>query len=141
MPMNEKLNNDLIQIALKRNELNRLQYNCPEYDSVEDELHEMEDQFNQDHGKTLEDAIASVHNILCPDTEVMLPIAYIAKKYLVTPDEETGMINFDPPAEEGFLIDSLDHPGQIMRLVLVPNPVRILLQSENNVKLEVWKDQ
>ena len=85
--MNEKLNKDLLEIALKRNELNRLSYNSPEYDAVEEELHSLEDESDDNHGKYLEKVLTEVYKKVSSHTEIMLPIAYIAKKYNVLHEE------------------------------------------------------
>jgi hypothetical protein len=138
--MNSKLNRDLIGVVLKRNELSRLNYSNPEYDIVEEELHMMEDDFINDHGKFLENALVSIHKNICPDTEVMIPIAYIAKKYKVLKADQSGELQFDPPADDGLLVETKEHPDKVMRLVLVPNPARILLQSDKNHKTEVWRE-
>ncbi len=139
--MNSKLNDDLVRIVLKRNELNRLNYDNPEYDQVEEELHDMEDIFVNIHGKFLESVLSKVHLQICPDTEVMLPIAYVAKKYAVIQEKSTDPVQFDPGLNEGPIIDAREHPGEIFRLVLVPNPARLILQSGKKVRKEVWVDK
>lgn len=132
------LNTDLVAVVLKKNELNRLDYNDPEYDTVEEELHEMEDQFVEKYGKYLEDVLRSVHDEFCPDNEVLLPIAYLAKKYKVnkTGKEEPG---FEVDLDEGVIVDVDNYPDKLTRLVLVPNPTRLLLQIHNSHQEEVWK--
>lgn len=134
----EKLNDDLVNLVLKKNELNRLDYSNPEYDTVEEELHELEDEFLNVHGKELEDVIKSIHKEFCPDNEVLLPIAYLANKYNVK-KKENGEIEFDVSLDEGVIVDVENYSDKLTRLVLVPNPSRILLQVDRSHSEEVWK--
>ena len=41
----KKLNGELIQLIDKRNELSELDYNDEEYDTIEEDLHDLEDEF------------------------------------------------------------------------------------------------
>lgn len=132
------LNSDLVAVVLKKNELNRLDYNDPEYDTVEEELHEMEDQFVEKYGKYLEDVLRSVHEEFCPDNEVLLPIAYLAKKYKVNKTGK-GEPGFEVDLDEGVIVDVDNYSDKLTRLVLVPNPTRLLLQIHNSHHEEVWK--
>ncbi len=139
--MNSQLNNDLIAIALKRNELGRLSYASPEYDSVEEELHEMEDSFDEIHGKYLHEVFAGVYSKISSENEIMLCIAYIAKKYNIVQDEETLENGFEPPLGEGIQVESLGYKNEILQLVLAPNPLRILLQEGRNKRNVIWEDK
>lgn len=132
------LNRDLVSLVLKKNELNRLDYNDPEYDTVEEELHEMEDRFIEDYGKYLEEVLKSVHEEFCPDNEVLLPIAYLANKYKVN-QKGKGDPEFEVSLDEGVIVDVENYSDKLTRLVLVPNPVRLLLQIHNSHHEEVWK--
>jgi len=134
----ENLNKDLVQLVLKKNELNRLGYNDPEYDTVEEELHEMEDRFIERYGKFLEDVLKSIHEEFCPDNDVLLPIAYLANKYKVV-QKEDGKTVFQVPLNEGVIVDVENYPDKLTRLVLLPNPTRLLLQINNSHSEELWK--
>ena len=134
----KKLNEDLVSLVLKKNELSRLDYNDPAYDSVEEELHEMEDLFLEEYGKYLEDILKSVHEEFCPDNEVLLPIAYLANKYKVE-QNENGKTTFHVGLNEGVIVDVDNYSDKLTRLVLIPNPTRILLQIHNSHHEEVWK--
>ena len=134
----DKLNDDLVNLVLKKNELNRLDYNNPEYDTVEEELHELEDEFLRVHGKEMEEVFKSIHEEFCPDNEVLLPIAYLAKKYKVK-KRSGGDVEFSVSLDEGVIVDDENHADKLTRLVLVPNPSRILLQIDNSHSEEVWK--
>ena len=129
----EQLNKELVQLALKKNELIWLDYNNEEYDRVEEELHTMEDDFQEKYGDYLDEALSYVHDEFCADTDVLIPIAYVANEYKV--DEG----NFDVDTNQGVLVDVDEFPGKSTRLVLVPSPTRILLIVDSNTREEVWK--
>jgi hypothetical protein len=134
----EKLNDDLVNLVLKKNELSRLDYSNPEYDTVEEELHDLEDEFLRVHGKELEDVFKSIHEEFCPENEVLLPIAYLANKYKVKKRHD-GDIEFSVSLDEGVIVDVDNYSDRLTRLVLIPNPSRILLQIDNSHSEEVWK--
>ena len=134
----EKLNDDLVNLVLKKNELNRLDYSNPEYDTVEEELHDLEDEFLKVHGKELEDVFKSIHDEFCPENEVLLPIAYLANKYKIKKRDD-GDIEFSVNLSEGVIVDVENYADRLTRLVLVPNPSRILLQIDKSHSEEVWK--
>ncbi len=133
----DKLNDDLVALVLKKNELSRLDYNDPAYDAVEEELHNMEDVFLEEHGQHLEEAFRSVHEEFCPENDVLLPIAYLANKYEVK--KEDGQTRFDVDLNEGVIVEVENHPDKLTRLVLVPGPPRILLQINDSHRQEIWR--
>ena len=139
--MHENLNKDLLEIVLKRNELSRLSYNSPEYDIVEEELHDLEDNFDENHGKFLEEVLSSIYKKISPKSDVMVPIAYIAKKYKISSQADSDEKQFDPANNEGIIIDAVDSRKEIMRLVMAPNPTRFLLQEGSKKRTEVWVDE
>ena len=77
----KELDKDLVGIIKVINKLAQIGYNDAEYDKVEEDLHEKEDDFMDKHGDYLDQALKNVHERDCPDTEILLPIAYLAKKY------------------------------------------------------------
>ena len=62
--------------------LKKLDYNNPKYDDLEEELHDLEDSLHVKFGDFLEEILQNVHDKYCPDTDVLFPIAYLAKSYL-----------------------------------------------------------
>ena len=111
------LNSALEAIELKRAELSKLDYNNPKYDDLEEKLHDLEDDFQDKHGEYLEDALQIIHDDLCPDNDVLMPIAYLGKGVPVEVDK---------------------FPGKDTRLVLVTNPPRILLTIGKEKQDVVW---
>jgi len=122
------------EIAEKKNALSNLSYNDEAYDRIEEELHHLEDEMIEKFGNYLEDAIHYVHDEFCPDTEVLSPLAYLAKKY--EPATEGG---FTVAPTEGVPVEIDDYPGQETRLVIVPGPTRIVLQIDNEKQEVIWK--
>jgi hypothetical protein len=94
------------EIAKKRDELGKVNYNNPQYDDLEEQLHDLEDDFQDEYGEYLEEALQNVHEELCPDNDVLMPIAYIGKGVPVEVDK---------------------YDGKDTKLVITPDPVRILL--------------
>lgn len=127
-----ELEQDLRLLADKKNELDDLDYSSDQYDSIEHELHELEDGFQEKYGEYLEEALSQIHDEFCPDNDVLLPIAYLAKKYT-----KEGA-QYDVHSSEGVLVDADDFPSKNTRLVLVPGPTRILLIVDNNNRQVVW---
>lgn len=113
----KELDADLRTIEKAKADLDKLDYNDPKYDDLEERLHDLEDDFQDKHGEFLEEALQNIHDDLCPDNDVLMPIAYLGK----------GV-----PVE----IDKL--PGKDTRLVLATNPTRILLTIGKDKQEVVW---
>lgn len=120
------------EIALKRNELKKIDYNNPQYDDLEEALHDLEDEFLDNFGDDMENVLQEVHDKLCPDTDILLPIAYMAKAYTVTDKNE-----FSVTTSEGVFVEVDSLPGKDTKLVIVPNPLRIVLNLKDKQQV-VW---
>ncbi len=131
----EALDKAVQEIALQRNELNKIDYNNPRYDDLEEALHDLEDAFLDDFGDELEKVLQQVHDKICPDTDVLLPIAYLAKSYTVTDKNE-----FLVAPNEGVFVEVDKIPGRETRLVILPNPVRIVLNLGKDRQQVVWSN-
>lgn len=127
------LDKALQQIAIKRNELKKVDYNNPKYDDLEEELHDLEDSLHVKFGEYLEEALQDVHDEYCPDTDVLFPIAYLAKTYSINDKNE-----FSVTATEGVFVEVDAHPGKDTKLVLVPNPTRVILNIGKEQQKVVW---
>jgi len=119
------LNAALLALIDKKAVLQDLSYDDARYDDVEEALHDLEDDFNDDYGPDLEAALERVHTELKSDTDVLLPTAYL-------PAGPT------PHTEDGVWIDSEKYPGRV-RLVLRPNPARFVLTTSKGQEHELWK--
>jgi hypothetical protein len=135
----EVINRDLVNITEKRMELSRLTYADRDYDEIEEELHQLEDDFVAHFGKVLEPVLQTIHHQYCPQTEVMSPIAYLAKNYIKVGKYNNGSAMYDlADNQQGLIIDSERY--DTAHLVILPNPVRIILTTNSeNAREEVWK--
>ena len=137
--MDKQLNTTLAALIEKKNQLSALSYDDKEYDEVEEELHDLEDQFMEAHGDYLEEALEKVHDKLCPDNDVLMPIAYLANKYEVVGKNPDGSVSYDVKGKEGVWVDVDKYDGKDTRLVLIPNPVRLVLIIDGKNKEVVWQ--
>lgn len=131
----KNLNQAFIEIAEKKIQLSGIGYNDPDYDLLETEIHELEDDFQSNYGSFIEEALFNVHDEYCPDNDVLLPIAYIASTY----KKGNGQFTYDVDDHQGIPVDADDFPGIKARLVLIPDPTRLVLQGEKeHFKEVVW---
>ncbi|KXX67322.1 hypothetical protein [Flammeovirga sp. SJP92] len=129
----------LIEIIEKRNQLNALSYEDESYDDIEDELHDLEDDFIDEHGETLEDIIGDVHEDFSVDTDVLSPLSYIAQSYTKTGDNEVGA-QFDCDHGQGVPVEVDDLERKPTKLVIIPNPLRIILNVDSKNRKIVWQN-
>ena len=111
------LDKALQALQKKRKELSSLDYNNPKYDDIEEELHDMEDDFQDEYGEYVEKALQDVHDKFCPDNDVLLPIAYMG---------------------DGVLVEADKYPGKEVKLSLVAGPPRIVLSVGKDKQEVVW---
>ena len=128
------LDKDIQELIKRRNELQKIDYNNPKYDDLEEELHDGEDEFQEKYGSFLEAVLQDVHDKHCPDSDVLMPIAYLAKKYNVS---DKGQYSVDPG--EGVFVETEKHQGKDTKLVILPNPVRIVLNISRENQQVVWE--
>jgi hypothetical protein len=105
------------EIVEKREELAKLDYNNPKYDELEEQLHDLEDDFQEQYGDYLEEALQDVHDALCPDNEVLLPIAYLGK---------------------GVPVETEKYEGKDTKLMLQAGPTRVVLLIGKDKQEVVW---
>jgi hypothetical protein len=129
----KELDKAIQEIALRRNALKKIDYNNPKYDDLEEELHDLEDSLHVKFGEYLEDVLQDVHDKYCPDTDVLYPIAYLAKSYSITDKNE-----YSVATSEGVFVEVDSIPGKDTKLVIVPNPVRVILNVGKDQQQIVW---
>ena len=127
------LDKALQEIVKTRHDLGKLDYSNPLYDDLEEKLHALEDTFQDSFGEGLESVLQGIHDEYCPDTDVLYPIAYIAKRYVINSRNE-----FSVAGSEGVFVEMDDYPGKETKLVLVPNPARIILNIGVDKQQIVW---
>lgn len=127
------LDKALQEIARQRMELQKINYNNPKYDDLEEKLHDEEDAFQDTYGEYMEEALQQVHDQYCPDTDLLLPVAYIAKNYSINEKNE-----YSVSPTEGVFVEVDKYPGKDTKLVIVPNPPRVLLIVGKDKQEVVW---
>jgi hypothetical protein len=111
------LDQALQEILKKKEELSKINYNNPKYDDLEEQLHDLEDDFQEEYGEYLEEALQDIHDELCPDNDVLMPIAYLGKGIPVEVDK---------------------YDGKDTRLILTTNPPRIVLTIGKDKQEVIW---
>ncbi len=129
----KELDKAIQEIALRRNALKKIDYNNPKYDDLEEELHDLEDSLHVKFGEYLEDVLQDVHDKYCPDTDVLYPIAYLAKSYSISDKNE-----YSVATSEGVFVEVDSIPGKDTKLVIVPNPIRVILNVGQDHQQIVW---
>ena len=130
----KEIDKDIQELIKRRNELQKLDYNSPKYDDVEEMLHDGEDAFQDKYGDFLEGILQEIHDKHCPDSDVLMPIAYLAKKYSVS---DNGQYSVD--ASEGVFVETEKYPGKDTKLVILPNPFRVVLNIAAGNQVVVWE--
>jgi hypothetical protein len=123
----------MIAILEQRLKLSKLSYSDDTYDDVEELLHDLEDDFNEKYGDELEEILEKVHIKHCPESDVLLPTAYLAKKFVETEDGEIEI-----GKKEGVEVEWIEDPAAATQLVLLPAPTRILLMTPKSLDV-VWE--
>lgn len=136
-----KLDQDLTVIVEKRIALDKIKYADPEYDEIEEELHDLEDAFNEEFGERLEDELEKIYDQLSSDSDVLLPSAYLANRYLPLLPDANGIVSYEVKGQEGVPIDSEQFDGQDVRLVLIPNPARFVIRINGISLKDVWRSR
>ena len=129
----KELDKAVQEIANRRMVLKKLNYNDPQYDDLEEQLHDLEDSLIDEHGGYLEEVLQEIHDKYCPDTDILLPIAYLAKTYTVNASNE-----YTVATTEGVYVEIDSLPGKETKLVMVPNPLRVILNVGKEKQQIVW---
>ena len=132
------LNKALNELAEKRNQLAAVSYSDTRYDDMEEELHDIEDDFLEEYGSYMEKVLNEVHDRDFPESDVLSPIAYLAKKYVPKSTHSNGRVDYNIPVKDGVWVEAFALPNKNVRLVLLPNPPRLVMNFENGQQKEVW---
>lgn len=127
------LDKALQEIANRRVELAKIDYSNPKYDDLEEQLHDLEDSLQDTYGEYLENALQEVHDKYSPDTDVLYPIAYLAKTYQVSDKNEYAVAE-----TEGVFTEIDGQPSKNTKLVILPNPPRIILNGGKEKQQVLW---
>ena len=137
----EKIDQELTEIVKQRIQLSALEYSDENYDDLEEQLHDLEDDFNEHYEDVLAPELEKIYTKLKSDTDVLLPTAYLANTYQEMLPDAKGSITYEVRGEQGVPIES-DQLGKVdMRIVLIPNPVRFVLLVNGKQLKELWKSR
>lgn len=140
MDLNQ-LDNDLTAIIELRIKLSQKTYADPDYDDLEEELHDLEDDFNDTYGDALEAELERIYDKLNSDNDVLLPSAYLANHYVALQPDARGVITYEVKGKEGVPIESEQFDGQDVRIVLIPNPARFTMQINGRSLKDLWRSR
>ena len=137
----EKIDQELTEIVQQRNQLSALEYSDANYDDLEEQLHDLEDDFNENYEEDLAPELEKIYAKLKSDSDVLLPTAYLAKHYQEMLPDAKGSITYEVSGKQGVPIES-DELGKVdLRIVLVPNPIRFVLLINGKQLKELWKSR
>ena len=137
----EKIDQELTEIVQQRNQLSALEYSDENYDDLEEQLHDLEDDFNENYEEVLAPELEKIYTKLKSDSDVLLPTAYLANHYQEMLPDAKGSITYEVNGDQGVPIES-DELGKVdMRIVLIPNPVRFVLLINGKQLKELWKSR
>ena len=133
------LDKAITDIIEKKIALSTLAYDDKNYDKIEEDLHDLEDEFIEKYGDHLEEILEKIHEEICPESDVLLPIAYMANNYIKTGKNPDGSTAYDVNYKEGVWVEVEKYPNKDTRLVLIPNPTRVVLVIDGKGKETVWQ--
>ncbi len=128
----QELDKELLSLFEKRIALSQMGYDHRDYDDVEEELHDLEDDFNDKYGDYLENILQVIHKEYCPESDVLLPTAYLARSF-----KETSDGGIEVGADAGVEVELEENPIANARLLLLPSPTRVVLVVGKKKKI-VW---
>ncbi len=135
----QALNDTLLNLLSKRFALREMGYDHPGYDDAEETLEALEDDFVDEYGDEFEEILQRVHANFCPDTDVLLPTAYLPRtQYEKVTNEETGLEEFEIGPGDGVWVTLKDFPNLDAKMVLLPSPPRLEILSMGGSQ-EVWR--
>ena len=137
----EKIDQELTEIVQQRNQLSALEYNDENYDDLEEQLHDLEDDFNENYEEILAPELEKIYAKLKSDSDVLLPTAYLANYYQEMLPDAKGSITYEVTGNQGVPIESDQLSKVDLRIVLVPNPVRFVLLINGKQLKELWKSR
>ena len=134
-----KLDDDLSKIVELRNIVQEKGLEDNLLDKTQRDLQKYESQFLEEYGIYLEEVLKDVHDEICPDDQVLSPIDYLAQKYIDTGNKRAGRKVYEVENSEGIKVGVDDYPGKNTKLVILPNPTRIMLLVDESQREELWR--
>lgn len=137
----KKLDQDLTLIVEKIIALSQITYADSQYDIIEEELHDLEDDFNEEYGERLETELEKIYKKLASDNEVLLPSAYLANNYHPLLPDANEIVSYEVKGLEGVPVESEQFDGQDVRIILIPNPARFVLNINGIALKDLWRSK
>lgn len=137
----QQLDQQLTEIVKKRNLLSAMDYSDASYDDLEEELHDLEDDFNDEYEEVLEPQLEKIYAKLKSDTDILLPSAYLANAYKEMLPDASGTVTYEVSGKVGVPIESDQFDKLDVRIVLVPNPARFVLIVNGKALKDLWKSR
>ena len=137
----EQLDQKLTEIVKKRNQLSKMDYSDASYDDLEEALHDLEDDFNDEYEEVLEPQLDKIYAKLKSDTDVLLPTAYLANAYKEMLPDANGIVTYEVSGNVGVPIESDQFDKMDVRIVLIPNPARFVLLVNGRQMKDLWKSR
>lgn len=137
----KKLDQDLTLIVEKIIALSQITYADSQYDDIEEELHDLEDDFNEKYGDRLETELEKIYKKLASDNEVLLPSAYLANNYHPLLPDANGIVSYEVKGHEGVPVESEQFDGQDVRIILIPNPARFVMNINGIALKDLWRSK
>ncbi len=137
----DKLDKELTEIVERKNQLSQMDYSDESYDDLEEAIHDLEDDFNEEYEEILEKELEKIYAKLKSDTDILLPTAYIANKYKPLLPDANGLVSYEVGGQEGVPIESDQFDRMDVRLVLIPNPARISLLINGRQLKDMWRSR
>jgi hypothetical protein len=124
----KEINAKLLEIIELNQQLEKLSYNDPAYDTLEDKIHDIQDKLNQEHGEYFEKIISGIYKQLKADDDILNFTDYFARNYQKNGENQFGdQYSVDPEdcIQISFKHDSLKGKTLEGCLYFKPNPLRI----------------
>ena len=122
---------ELVEIKVKEGSPNRFKEHLVNVKKVWDQ---MASKFNKKYSRNMENIMFEIYDELCPDDEIKPISEYLADHYV----EELGI--YDAPFDEGVVVHLDDYSFEVGRIVLLPDPARIVLQNPETFHREIlWQ--
>lgn len=132
----DEINQALEDIIDLRNQIYALDKSNADFPAKSQALETLEKQLLAKYGTQLHEVLLDVHDELCPDNDVEEPTNYIAPHYQVNMNGAGK--KYQVNSTDGVLVQMDDYPHEPTRLVLAPNPFRVILNINANQAEEVW---
>ncbi len=97
--------------------------------------------FNEEYGERLETELEKIYKKLASDNEVLLPSAYLANNYHPLLPDANEIVSYEVKGLEGVPVESEQFDGQDVRIILIPNPARFVLNINGIALKDLWRSK